>query len=671
MLPDPLSSQPRTPLSMPYLGELVAIMAVSVAIAYVFRRIRIVPIVGYILAGVIIGPHALALVPDQQLVSNLAEIGVILLLFTIGVELSLEKLARIRRFIFIGGGLQALLLIVVVQALMLALGVPWRTGLFTAFLVVLSSTAIVLKLLSDQGIVDTPAGQVSVALLVFQDLAMVGMVLLVPSLAGEGTVLQIIWAMTKAVVIVGFALVLASRAIPWLLERVAEARGQELFLLTVVALCFGTAWLTNLAGVSLALGAFLAGLVVSESRYRGYALSEILPLRTVFNALFFVSIGMLLDLEFVARNTALVFGTALLVYLLKVLATGTAVVILGYPIRIAAVSALALAQICETSFVLERVGAAAGLFPAGLEYTGEQTFIAVVVLLMMATPFSMRAAPALGALLEKTPLGRRHWDEKDHTEDLDRLENHVVVVGYGPAGQNVVASVRQASIPYAIIELNARAVSLLDGRGEPVVYGDAGRPHVLELAGIERAKDCAVAINDPSAARRVVELATFMNPTVEIVVRAPFTTDVRELRIAGASAVVSDEVESAAGITARVLESYQLPDQSVIDIESRIRASFYGGSAPGIGEQPSVSDDGLTVRQVPVRQGALADRATLEELALSRSHGLKVLSVRRDGERIDHPSEDFPLQAGDRLVVSGAADSFMRAAHLFRAQAGA
>ena len=210
---------------MPYLGELVAIMAVSVAIAYVCRRIRLVPIVGFLLAGVLIGPHALALVPDQELVSNLAEIGVILLLFTIGVELSLEKLSRIRNVILLGGGIQTTAVVLIVHLLMISFGIEWRTALFTAFLVVLSSTAIVLKILSDSGQVDTPAGQISIALLIFQDLAMVGMVLLVPSLSGGGSGFQIAWAMIKALVIVGISLVLARKAIPWLLEKVAEARG--------------------------------------------------------------------------------------------------------------------------------------------------------------------------------------------------------------------------------------------------------------------------------------------------------------------------------------------------------------------------------------------------------------------------------------------------------------
>ena len=436
----------------------------------------------------------------------------------------------------------------------------------------------------------------------------------------------------------------------------------------MVAICFGTAWLTNLAGVSLALGAFLAGLVVSESRYRGYALSEVLPLRTVFNAVFFVSIGMLLDGRFVLDNLALVVGTTIAVYLLKSIVTAGTVVALGYPVRIATISGLALAQICETSFVLERVGVEAGMSPAGMAYTGEQTFIAVTVLLMLATPFSMQYGPRIGALLEKTPLAqRRRWDREPRRDVLDELENHVIVVGYGPVGQNLVRSMRESQIPYVIIELNAHSVTTLDEHGERVIYGDAGRPHILEIAGVNRAKLCAIAINDPLAAGRVVELASFMNPTIEIVVRARFVTDVEELRASGASAVVPDEMEAAVGIVTRVLRAYRMPVDHVRTVRAGIRAAVLGGRQ--IQAVPaSVSRQGLETRSVTVRAGALAANVTLEELALRRTHGLTVIAINRNGTSIRNPSGQNLIEPGDRLVVTGTADGFARSAHLFRTE---
>ena len=280
----------------PFLVQTVAIVVAAAVIAYLSSRIGLVPIVGFLIAGVIIGPHALGLVEDQALVNDAAEIGVILLLFTIGIEFSLDKLWRIKTLIFGGGGLQVTLASLGVLGVLAAFGVEWRAALFTGFLVSLSSTAIVLKLLGDRGETASPHGQVILGLLIFQDLAVIVMVLVVPMLGGGGgSGAEIAGALAKALGLIVAVLVVARRLMPPLLERVALTCAPELFLLTVIAICLGTAWLTSIAGVSLSLGAFLAGLVVSESRFSHHAFGEIMPLQILFSATFFVSVGMLLD----------------------------------------------------------------------------------------------------------------------------------------------------------------------------------------------------------------------------------------------------------------------------------------------------------------------------------------------------------------------------------------
>ncbi len=252
-------------VTLPFLTELVALFTVSVGIAYLCYRFKIVPIVGFLIAGVVIGPNALGLVQNQELVDMLAEIGIILLLFTIGIEFSLEKLSRIKKAIFLGGGLQVGITVAAVTFILWLWGIGWNSAIYTGCLVALSSTAIILGLLSDEDKTDTPSGQLSLAVLIFQDLIIIVMVLLVPMLAGQSeSITDIGWVLLKAGVLIAVVLLLAERIVPWILEQVAKTRRQELFLLTVVAICFGTAALTNLAGVSLALGAFLAGLVVSE-----------------------------------------------------------------------------------------------------------------------------------------------------------------------------------------------------------------------------------------------------------------------------------------------------------------------------------------------------------------------------------------------------------------------
>jgi CPA2 family monovalent cation:H+ antiporter-2 len=290
----------------PFFVEVAALIVAGAVIAYVSARLGLVPIVGFLLAGVLIGPHALGLV-GQELADGAAEVGVILLLFTIGIEFSLDKLARLRRLILGGGALQVGLATAATAGILAALGVDWRAGVFTGFLVSLSSTAIVLKLLADRGETAAPHGEVGLAFLIFQDVAIIAMVLLVPMLGGAGGGAgEVALTLGRAAAIIVVVLFAARRLMPWVLEAVAKTCSPEIFLLSVIAVCFGTAYLTSLAGVSLSLGAFLAGLLVSESRFSEHALGEILPLQILFSAVFFVSVGMLLDLGFLVGNLPLV-----------------------------------------------------------------------------------------------------------------------------------------------------------------------------------------------------------------------------------------------------------------------------------------------------------------------------------------------------------------------------
>ena len=658
-------------MPLPLLGEVVALFVIAVFIAYLCYRIRLVPIAGFLLAGVLIGPGALGLIEDTTLIYNLAEIGVILLLFTIGAEFSLEKLARIKRFVMIGGSMQAGLMVALVTLLLALFGVVWQVGVFTGFLVVLSSTAIVLKMLNERAEIDTPGGQVAVGLLIFQDLAMVMMVLFVPALAGERvSFLDIFIILGKVLIILTVVLVLARRAIPWLLEKIAQTRREELFLLTVVAVCFGTAWLTSLFGISLALGAFLAGLVVSESKYSGYALAEILPLRTVFNAIFFVSIGMLLDLGFVIQNLPLVVAVAFSVLLLKLVVTSGTVMLLGYPVRIATFSGFALAQICETSFVLERAGAAVGMSPAGMGGFGQQTFIAVAVILMVMTPFLIQAGPRVGEWLSSTPLARRGRDPV-LPPMVAELENHVIVIGYGPAGRRLVRVMQTAGIPFLILELNPQTSKELEEQGLPVLYGDASRIHILELAGIARAKLCAIVINDQDAVQRIVELAHFLNPTVQIIARVRFMSEAAALQEIGADIVVPEELETSVRIFSHVLDAYMVSSEEIDRLSDVVRKGDYEalrttGEARPLRRAMELEQRGLQTRIITVRSQALAAGKSLSDLALRRVYGLTVVAVRRNGETVTGPDGAFTVEPGDRLVMMGSAAQFADSGHLFR-----
>jgi CPA2 family monovalent cation:H+ antiporter-2 len=672
----------------PFFAQAVAIVVAAALIAYVCHRVGLVPIVGFLAAGVVIGPHALGLVSDLELVNAAAEIGVILLLFTIGIEFSLERLARIKALIFGGGGLQVGLATLATTVVLLAFGVDWRAGLFTGFLVSLSSTAIVLKLLADRSETGTPYGQVSLGLLIFQDLAVVVMVLVVPMLGGAGgSSSDITVALAKAAAIILIVLLVARRLMPPLLERVALTCSPELFLLTVIAICLGTASLTSAAGVSLSLGAFLAGLIVSESRFSHHAFGEILPLEILFSAVFFVSVGMLLDVAFLIRNLPLVLAAVATVFVLKVATTAVGVRALGYSAPVALASGLTLSQIGEFSFVLDRAGDAIGLSPGGMGHVGSQTFIAASVVLMIVTPQLNAAGAALAARLERRQLEPEGSTESEaHAHQFADLSRHVIVAGYGPAAMQLVHVLRGSRIPFLITTLSPGGANEAESAGLPVLRGDYSRAHTLVAAGIDRAKALVVVDDDVPMALRVVAVSRTLAPTARILARTRFLSEAPTLREAGADLVVVDELETVVQEFAELMRTYQLPPEEIERHEAAIRAGGYaalleGASGPAplpvdsasAREAPApvvvcdLGDECLDTRSVTVRDGARIVGQTLSELDLDGRYGLSLQALVR---RIEVPiAPDLRVQAGDRLTLSGSAGAFAAAADLFRSTA--
>ncbi|MEL6616513.1 MAG: cation:proton antiporter, partial [Bacteroidota bacterium] len=527
MSPAPL---PIAAAPLPFVGELAALFAAGVLVAYLCYKVRLVPIAGFLLAGVAVGPNALGLVTDLGLVQQIAEVGVILLLFSIGVEFSLKEMARLARPIFVGGGVQVGLTIAVVTGIALALDVPFGASVFTGFLVAMSSTAIVLKVLAERAESDTPVGRIALAMLLFQDIIIVVMALLVPILAGEGgTGLGIAAALGKAALVIVAVLVGARRIIPWFLDRVAKTRRTELFLLAVAAICLGVGWAASLAGVSIALGAFLAGLLVSESDYAEHALSEVLPLQTLFTAAFFLSVGMLLDPAFLIQNLGWVLLAAVGVLALKAIIAAIGARVIGYPIGVAMAGGLALGQVGEFSFVLALEGAQYDLTPLALGDTGSQGLIAVTVVLMIATPFLIAMAPRLAALGRRVETATSPEASGGGHGHGVNLEDHTVVVGYGPAGRRLARVLADVGIPFAVSDLNASSLNEARKDGVPAIYGDASREPILQSLGVAKAKLLVIAINDRDATRRMAAVARHLNPTLQILARTRFLADVEPL----------------------------------------------------------------------------------------------------------------------------------------------
>jgi CPA2 family monovalent cation:H+ antiporter-2 len=660
----------------PFFTEAAAVIAAGALVAYVCQRLRLVPIVGFLLAGVLIGPNALGLVRDREMVDAAAEVGVILLLFTIGIEFSLARLARIKRLIFAGGGLQVGLAVLATTGLLAAFGAGWRAAVFTGFLVALSSTAIVLKVLADKGETGGPHGQVSLGLLIFQDLAIVVMVLLVPTLGGAGDGgAGIVWALAKAGGIIAAVLLVARRVMPRVLESVARTCSPEIFLLTVIAICFGTAYLTSLAGVSLSLGAFLAGLLVSESRFSEHAFSEILPLQILFSAAFFISVGMLLDVRFLALNLPLVAAAVALVLAVKFLTTGASVLALGYKMPVAAAAGLALAQVGEFSFVLERSGRDAGLSPGGLGEVGSQTFIAATVVLMVLTPPLMQAGSRLARKIEEkhNRRGAEALEGEASAGHSPDIEDHVIVAGYGQAARRLVRVLNGSRIPYVITTLSPEGANEAEGEGHIVLRGDAGRQRTLQLAGVERAKMVVVADDEPAVARRIAAVARTLNPTARILVRTRYMEEVGRLTEAGADRAIAEELEAVVALFSDVLRGYQIPAAEIDAHEEAIRRGGYAALLldRAEGEEPVVicspGRDCFDRRTVTVRAGSPVTAGPLSRLLPDADIRIKVLEVLRDGKTLSDLREDFVPWPGDELTLEGPTEAFTRAARLFRA----
>jgi CPA2 family monovalent cation:H+ antiporter-2 len=537
-----------------FFPQAAAMVVAAAAIGYLFVRLRIVPIIGFLLAGTLIGPSVLGLVTEREAIDAVAEVGVVLLLFTIGIEFSLARLARIKRLVLLGGGLQVLGTVGLTAALLVAFGVAPGVAVFTGFLVALSSTAIVLKLLADRVETNTPAGQTALAFLIFQDLAVVGMVLVLPQLGGAGgSAWELARALGTAAAVVAVVLVVARRVMPRLLEAVARACSPEVFLLTIVAICLGTAFVTAMAGVSLSLGAFLAGLLVSESRHSTQAIGEVLPLQIVFAAAFFVSVGTLLDVRFLIREPVLIAAALALVLLVKVVTTGVSALVVGAGGATAGSVALLLAQVGEFSFVLERAGRTVGLSPAGLGEDGAQAFIAATVLLMVATPGLAALGRRLGSLLDARSARRGRAAAPDLPAPPDGQRDHVLISGWGEGARHLAADLAGAGIPLVITTLNPDGASEAVDAGHDVLLGDSTKRHTLEEAGIRQARIIVIADDEPETAARITALVSQLAPDATVVVRTAEARGLDELVTAGVHKVVSGDRASLLGLSKAVL----------------------------------------------------------------------------------------------------------------------
>ncbi len=659
-------------MEIEFLKTVVVIFGASAFVVFVLNKLKIPSIVGFLVAGAFLGPHGFGLIRDQKEVELLAEIGIILLLFTIGLEISLKNLKRIRSAVLGEGFLQVALTSGATAAILYPFLWRWNQSLFIGFLVSLSSTAVVMRMLFDRAELDSPHGRLSVGILIFQDLCVVPLMLSIPILSGgSGSLFEFSWTMVKAVMIILIVIFGARWIVPSILHQVVRSRSRELFVITVILICLGTALLTSRFGLSLALGAFLAGLIISESEYAYQAISDILPFRDGFSGLFFISVGMLMDAAFLSKHFPVILLAVAAVLLFKTAVGLASVRLMGHSLRVSVQTGLCLAQIGEFSFVLATAGKTAGL----LTENYYQLFLSASILTLLLTPLIISGSPALSTWLSsKEVLNRLDRMRKVAEREgfPQRREAHVIIVGFGFNGRNVAGVLKELSIPYVILEINNDTVLQVKKRGEPIFYGDGASLEVLRKLGLAKAKMLVIAISDPSSTRRIVQLARKENPGLYILVRTRYTAEVEDLIKLGANEVIPEEFETAIEISARVLHRYQVPRNLILEQIERIRGGNY----------EALRRTELPARSLPEKCELIADIETetylinehtptagrsIQDLRIRSRTGATIIAIRRGEGLIPSPEPGFVLKPGDIIYLIGKKESVLKAIGLIEA----
>jgi len=668
------------------LANVDVILGFAILILTIFYRFEFPPVLGFLVTGVLIGPYGLGILNGGQNVDLNSELGVIFLLFTIGVDLSLKELWKIKKALLLGGALQIILTTAIVHFVCISIGFSPSTSAFLGFLISLSSTAIVLKVLQDRNEVYTPHGKTSLAILIFQDLAIVPLILITPMLAGsslslEGSISNVFF---KGSLIILVFILSAKFLVPWIFYHVGKTGSKQLFLVSVVFICLSAAIFTSSIGLSLALGAFLAGIVISGSPYSQQAMGNILPLKDMFMSFFFVSVGMLLDVEYLLNHLPLLILATITLIAIKSIAGAIVAFLLGSPLRTTILTGLALSQVGEFSFVLSRLGVEEYSLLTPETY---QAFLAVSILTMGVTPFlisaSYKPADFIVKKASSTPFGMKlikgfYSDSLEEEEFIEpEIKDHLIVVGFGFSGKTISRAAKTAGIPYIIVESNPDTVRQEKTKGERIQYGDATFGAVLEHAGIKNARVLIVGISDAETTRKIVETAKELNPNVCVIARVKDLQEMKRLNALGADEIIPEEYETSVEIFVRMLEKYLVPQEDIEKLVNDMRANGYKmmrklSVDTGIDSGFSLKDGlpGVDIQVVKVGSGSNFDGKTLADLEFRKKHGVTVLSIRRGSEMIYTPDGNFLLRAKDACVLLGKPDNLFNVRKFFESVHG-
>ena len=649
------------------LQPVLVLLAFAVLAVVVFRMLRLPPMLGYLLAGVVIGPHALGWIPETDETRHLAEFGVVFLMFSIGLEFSLPKLLAMKRIVFGFGTVQVIVSIVLVMAIVWMLGLDWRIGLVLGGALAMSSTAIVIKMLAERAELNSIHGRQVIGVLLFQDLAVIPLLIIIPALATEvdgdtnDFSLMLAIAIFKIITVLTFILFLGHKLMrPWF-HLVARQKSSELFVLNVLLITLGLAWLTELAGLSLALGAFLAGMLISETEYRYQVEVDIKPFRDILLGLFFITIGMLLDMQVVMESFLWVFVILAALILLKMVVIAGFLRWYGADSGVAVRTGMNLAQAGEFGFVLLAQAGAMGL----IESSVLQPVLAAMVLSMFVAPFLIEYSEPVVQRFYGSEWMYRAMQITSIASQTMVAQNHVIICGYGRSGQSMSRILEQESIPFIALDLDPQRIHEAASAGESVVYGDAARREVLIAAGLMRAKVLVISYADTVSALKILRHVQELRPELSVVVRTRDDSDIDLLKEAGATEVVAEIMEGSLMLASHAM---MFVDISIGRILRRIREireqrysllrGFYYGATDEIEDgSENLLPRLLTLTIIP---GAAAINQTLGDINLA-SLAVEVTAVRRRNIRGLMPTNETRLELGDVIVLRGTQDNLAAA----------
>lgn len=657
-----------------FLLSLVLIIGVSTLTVWLFHIIKVPSIIGFLAAGVLIGPYGFSFITSTNEIELFADIGIMLLLFTLGLEFSVKELLKLKKLVF-GAGLFQIFLTVLVVFILLQITVKlnWQSALLWGFMISLSSTAVVFKHLTDKGQTNTPHGRSVLSIALAQDLMVVIFIIILPMIAFKQDILltDVFKYIMQLIVIFVFFFFGSKWLVPLIFQNIIKTASRELFIFSILFFCLGTALFTNMLGLSLSLGAFLAGVMISESEYAHQALSDVIPFKESFLGIFFVSIGMLLNLNTIIEYAPIVIAIVLGIILLKAIVTFLAVYIFDGSIKNAYISGFSLAQIGEFSFILANMGILLNIFDP-IHY---QVFLAGSIVTMLATPFliefSQQTSKQIISIFFSKSISRHNLKFFASENFLSRgsLNNHVVIIGFGFHGKNIAQVLKKANIPYVAVDNDLQLVRKYRSKGEPIFFGDASSPNILLHLGLKKANVIICTTADSIIQRTVIANVRQHNKCAYIIIRSKQVNEVEKLKQLGANDVIPEEFETTMEILHRTLMYFQMPTTSIEQFFEEIRTKHYSIMTESTIDKISLLKSEQCIPQIStfsilIEKDFYCVGKSLSEIDFFSKVDIVLLAIRRNNQLLTQEITDISILQNDILILNCNYQNYIKALNI-------